>query len=94
MLDYNQAFDRKSVVQAGWRLKHFERYSRIFIGMYALNVFFVFLLFLVLFIDIEGIKNDLQKVIITILGLTVCLTQVTLFVMFQLLQVYLSLIHI
>ena len=76
------------MVQAGWRLKHFERYSKIFIGLYALNVFVVFLLFLVLFIDIEVIEDSFEIVVITILGLTVCVTQVALFIMFQFLQVY------
>ena len=51
MLDYNQAFDRKSVMHAGLRLKRFQRYSKIFLILIAINVTVVSLFFLVLFLQ-------------------------------------------
>lgn len=70
-------------------MKQFERYSKIFILLFAFNVMMVFLLFLALFIqtDLESLES-FRKVILFGLGIIVGVTQVMIFCLFQLLQVY------
>lgn len=70
-------------------MKQFERYSKIFILLFAFNVMMVFLLFLALFIqtDVESLES-FRKVILFGLGIIVGVTQVMIFCLFQLLQVY------
>lgn len=67
-------------------MKQFERYSKIFILLFAFNVMMVFLLFLALFIQTD--LEKLRTVILFGLGIIVGVTQVMIFCLFQLLQVY------
>ena len=86
MLDYNQAFDRKSVQDAGFNIKQFQRYSKIFLVLFTFNVLIVILLFTCLFL--EYLNQNFQFVLVVGLSFMVAVTQVLLFCLFQMLQVY------